>query len=400
MLDKTVFPLYIDGAAAMHLAEVINMAIIKPVGVFKTKYGTYSLHFINPDGRRRRLSVGCDYQHAQRLSVKFSDWLLEGKDPERELEQAKEAERTRNVTIREFLPVFMERHGILRSKAMQTSYHGSFKSVCRCQSLADTPIGEVSKGMVTDFMRARMKQDNVSAATVNKDAAFIKVMVSKAAEWEIIERNQLQGLKLFPDNGKREVSVTPEQIAELISILTPPVADIVEFLVSTGFRKENVLSLKIEAIRFHDLTPTGEVELVIKGRQRELFPIGPPAVSVLKRVIKNRKKGHVFINPVSGLRYTTITKTFDRSVRKLGLKANDGSKLRVHDLRHLYATWLHRSGVSLDSLRFLLGHKDRVTTDRYTYVDRLRFGDVLSLLPNLREMAQKKASISLKVEAS
>ena len=365
------------------------MARIKTVRVVKTKFGTYSLHFNNPDGRRRRLSVGNNYQHAQRLSIKFSDWLLEGKDPERELELSELAEKKRHITFREFFPIFMERHGVMRSESMQRSYHGSFKHVLRCPQIADAPIGEISKALVIDFMRARMKQDKVTAATVNKDAAFIKVMISKAMEWDIIERNQLHKLKLFPDNGKRDVSVTPEQIAELISILPQPIGDIVEFLVYTGFRKENVLSLKIEAVRLHDITPTGEAELVIKGGRRELFPLGSAAVDVLKRVIGDRKKGYVFLNPETGTRYVSIHKTFDRAVRSLSLTANDGTKLRIHDLRHAHATWLHRAGVSLDSVRFLLGHKDRSTTDRYTHVDRLQCGDALRFLPNLGEMAQE-----------
>ena len=37
---------------------------------------------------------------------------------------------------------------------------------------------------------------------------------------------------------------------------------------------------------------------------------------------------------------------------------DNGTKLRFHDLRHVFATWLHKAGVSLDELRFLLGHKD------------------------------------------
>ena len=68
------------------------MAKIKPVRIVKTKYCTYSLHFTNPDGRRRRLSIGKEYQYAQRLAVRFSDWLLEGKDPESEIEQAQKTE--------------------------------------------------------------------------------------------------------------------------------------------------------------------------------------------------------------------------------------------------------------------------------------------------------------------
>jgi site-specific recombinase XerD len=121
--------------------------------------------------------------------------------------------------------------------------------------------------------------------------------------------------------------------------------------------------------------------------------LGPAALDVLRRAIGDRKEGYVFINPQTGTRYTSIHKKFDQVVRELGLTAADGTKLRFHDLRHVFATWLHREGVSLDSLRFLLGHLDRTTTDRYTTVDRVALGDVLSLLPRLGRESKKKASI-------
>ena len=76
------------------------------VKILKTKYGTYSLHFTNPDGRRRRLSVGGEYTNAQRIAVRFNDWLMEGKYPERELERSRQDERSRNMTLRTFFPIF------------------------------------------------------------------------------------------------------------------------------------------------------------------------------------------------------------------------------------------------------------------------------------------------------
>ena len=84
------------------------MAKINTVRIVKTKYGTYSLHFKNPDGVRRRPSVGKDYQNAQRLAVKFSDWLIEGKDPECEMENALITERSKRISLRELYPIFID----------------------------------------------------------------------------------------------------------------------------------------------------------------------------------------------------------------------------------------------------------------------------------------------------
>lgn len=364
------------------------MAKINIVRIIKTEYGTYSLHFINPDGRRRRLSAGSDYQYAQRLQLKFTDLLIEGKDPEHDIEQVNQKRRTGSITIKDLFPVFMSRHGVHKSPKMQVSYKSSFKNICRCPQLADAEIRSVSKGIVLDYMHSRMNQDKVSAATVNREAAFLKVMLSCAVEWEMMDHNHLQGLKRLREAEKRDVTITMEQISALLEELPESLRNIVEFAIYTGFRKENILELKIASIHFHDVGLMGNVELILKGGRKEKFPLGPHAVEVLHRSIGNRQEGYVFLNPRTGTRYFSINKTFSKAVRKLNLSVNE-STFRFHDLRHVFATWLHQAGVSLDMLRPLMGHRDRATTDRYATIDRLAIGNVLKMMPKIEH---KKSS--------
>ena len=375
-----------------------RMMKFKPVKINQRGSG-YQLYFYNPRGERRRISVGSDYQQAQRLAVKFTDWLLEGKDPERELEKAQQKEQEKTITLRDLFGIFMERHGSKQSSSMQCMYHDRYKNIARCPQLSEIFIGDISKRLMLDYMHTRMKQDEVSAATVNREAALIKSMLFRATEWDILERNPLQGLTLFPEAEKRKVNLNPEQAANLISELTETIANIVEFAIYSGFRKENILGLRIESIRFHDLTQTGEVDLIVKGGRKELFPLGTLAIDVLKRAIKDRKDGYVFLNHRTKTRYHSIHKVFNRAVRKLGLTVN-GTKFRFHDLRHVFATWLLRGGVSLDAIRELMGHKDRTTTDRYATFDRLEAGQQLSVLPKISINIQKNSLDHGKIKAS
>jgi hypothetical protein len=47
----------------------------------------YQIDYISPDGWRRRLSAGRDFRVAIHLRIKYDNWLLDGKDPEREGER-------------------------------------------------------------------------------------------------------------------------------------------------------------------------------------------------------------------------------------------------------------------------------------------------------------------------
>jgi integrase len=371
------------------------MVAFKPPRLTKRGKG-WQLCFYSPRGERRRLSAGTDPHLAQRMAVRFTDWLLEGKNPEREIEKSQQRERSRSVTLAEFFPVFLKRHGSLRSKKTQVNYRASFKNISRCPALANAEIGSISKDLVLDYMSARVENDGICPATVNLEATLVKCMLSRASDWGILEVNPLRGMTLFPASPKRDVELTRQQAQALINSLTEPMASMVEFAMYTGFRKENIQSLQVEAIRFHDLTSTGEAELIVKGGRREVFPLAPAAVALLRRVIGRRRDGYVFVNPKTGSRWCGVNGPFDKAVRELGLTACDGSKLRSHDLRHVFATWLHRDGVSLDVLRTLLGHRDRATTDRYTSVDRLEVGKVLALMPSLRENGQRKPGLSRK----
>lgn len=362
------------------------MAKINTVRVVKTKYGTYSLHFTSPDGNRRRLSVGSHRQAAERLAVRCGDWLLEGKDPEREMEHAKQTEKAKAITLREFFPVFMERYGCHRAKKTQESYHGSFQNLCRCPELMDTPMGNIRRGTVIDYMNVRMRQEGVTAATVNREKAFISVMLSRAVEADILDRNPILGLKSFKEADKREVSLTPSQAAALIDALpTQGTQWIVAFAIYSSWRMENILSLRIEDVIFHDTQPTASVRLTVKGGKVKTLMLSENAVEVLKQAADGRKEGYVFISPKTGTRYKARMNSFDKAVRKLGLTAENGSKLRFHDLRHVYSSWLHQAGVSLDDLRWLLGHEDRSTTDRYVTPNLQVVGEALKLQPRIEK---------------
>ena len=60
----------------------------------------------------------------------------------------------------------------------------------------------------------------------------------------------------------------------LLNELTCSLANIVEFAIYTGIRRENILSLQIEQVQFNYIKPTGRVQLHIKGGRWESFPLG------------------------------------------------------------------------------------------------------------------------------
>ncbi len=362
------------------------MAKFKPVRVEKTKYGTYSLHYYSPDGTRRRSSVGSDEQYAQRIRVKYDDWLMEGKDPERELERAKQEEQAKSINLRDFYPVFMDRHGRTVSRSMQIRFKVMIDNICRCRELSLVPLPSIKKRLVLDYMQKRIDRDGVCPATVNREASFLRNMLNRAVEWETLDQNPLSGLRMLKESEKREVDITPEEVEELLELLPDALANIAEFAVYTGMRRENILSMRIEDIGTTDIGSKGRVTLKLKGGRRKIFPLGSLAMEVVNRAKGARAEGFLFTNPVTNDRYHSINKTYGRAVKKLGLKVFE-TALRFHDLRHVFSTWLYQEGVPEEVRGLLLGHADNSVTDRYTTYNLQHCASALEKLPRIRKPA-------------
>jgi len=212
---------------------------------------------------------------------------------------------------------------------------------------------------------------------------MIRCMLNFAVNRGYIDKNPLQGFKLLKESQKREVNISPAQIAQLIYKFPVSIENIVSFAVYSGIRKENILSLKIDQVRFYDLKKGGEVNLFVKGGHWETKPLKLEAVDVLKKAIGARQEGYVFINPETTTRYDRNLITFDRVVRKLGLKTVAGEKLCFHDLRRIFSTWLIEGGVGIETVQYFLGHRSISTTSRYTTMNRKVMGEKLALLPTI-----------------
>jgi integrase/recombinase XerC len=116
-----------------------------------------------------------------------------------------------------------------------------------------------------------------------------------------------------------------------------------------------------------------------KGRKERIVPVGKQANSALRRWLDHREtliakpgsdRRALFLNH-RGQRLTG--RSVQRAMHKL-LAAAGGDGLKVHSLRHTFATHLLDAGADLRAVQELLGHASLSTTQIYTHtsVDRLK----------------------------
>ncbi len=148
-----------------------------------------------------------------------------------------------------------------------------------------------------------------------------------------------------------------------------------ELFYSTGMRLAELIGVNLKDL---DLL-SDQVKVLGKGRKERILPVGSKAVAALRRYLAVRedvvaRKGSdrqaVF---VSRLGRRLAPRTAQRSMRAL-FRAIGEDRLRVHSLRHSFATHLLDAGADLRAVQELLGHASLSTTQVYTHtsVERLK----------------------------
>jgi integrase/recombinase XerC len=148
-----------------------------------------------------------------------------------------------------------------------------------------------------------------------------------------------------------------------------------ELFYSTGMRLSELAGLDLGAL---DLL-SDQVKVRGKGRKERIVPVGSRAVRALRNYLRLRERvprdrgedrAAVFVS-VRGRRLSSraVQRQMHRLFDAVGV---DG--VRVHSLRHTFATHLLDAGADLRAVQELLGHASLTTTQIYTHtsVERLK----------------------------
>ncbi|MFZ1546756.1 MAG: site-specific integrase [Candidatus Nitrotoga sp.] len=100
-----------------------------------------------------------------------------------------------------------------------------------------------------------------------------------------------------------------------------------------------------------------------KGKRLRSVPLNDSAIDVFNKLDTAGKFENLFINRLIGKPYTSVTKVWQRLRMKAGLP-----HLRLHDLRHQYASFLVNGGRTLYEVQQILGHSDPKVTMRYAHL--------------------------------
>jgi len=148
---------------------------------------------------------------------------------------------------------------------------------------------------------------------------------------------------------------------------------ILSLIYSSGLRIGETLRLKVS-----DIDSKRNIIIIrqSKGYKDRVVGLSPKILDLLRQYYKEyRPKDYLFEGQNGGM-YTASS--VRRVFKNACVKANINKPVRVHNLRHSYATHLLESGTDIRYIQDILGHKDPKTTMIYTHVSNKSIKNIVS----------------------
>jgi integrase len=203
----------------------------------------------------------------------------------------------------------------------------------------------------------------------NRAIAVLSKMMNLAEQWGLRNDgiNPCKHVKKYRE-AKRERYLTNEEMKRLGAALTdaqatnaenPFVLGAIALLMLTGARLTEILTLKWE----HVDVEQGVLRLPDSKTGKKLIYLNAAAIGLLRIMPRMRDNPYVIAGGRPRARLINLQKPWRRIRAKAGL--ND---VRIHDLRHSYASVAAGAGLSLPMIGKLLGHTQAATTQRYAHL--------------------------------
>lgn len=187
-----------------------------------------------------------------------------------------------------------------------------------------------------------------------------------AVEREFVKTNPTRGVKRYKDN-RRDRFLSPAELARLGDVLAeleknggdPRHINIIRLLALTGARKNEIARLKWSEID----RAMGMLRLEDSKTGAKVIRLGSAALKLIEGLLAN---GSIYVfpdrkdpkRPIANLDWAWV-----------GVRKRAGMEdLRIHDLRHSFASAGLAGGEGLQLIGKLLGHSHVSTTSRYAHL--------------------------------
>ncbi|MFH0809204.1 MAG: site-specific integrase [Pseudomonadota bacterium] len=324
----------------------------------------FVVQYRNAQGRTRKVTLGrygiLAPEEARRLAKQILVDVQKGKDPAEQRDADREA-----PTVAELAERFMAEHAETRQKPRSISENRRFLEQFILPALGGQRVDAVTRADLAKLHHT-MRDTPYQA---NHVRALLSAMFNLAERWGLRPdgSNPVRHVEKFKEY-KRERFLSSEELARLGQTLaeaeregkeSPGVIHALRLLTLTGCRRSEILTLKWEHVDFEH----GLLRLPDSKTGAKTIPLAAPALEMLATIPRLMGNPHVILGHKTGAHLVNLNGPWQRLRTKAALP-----EVRIHDLRHSFASVGAAAGLGLPIIGKLLGHTQAQTTHRYAHL--------------------------------
>lgn len=322
---------------------------------------TYYQRYSDERGRERQFKIGradgLTTEQARRAGRSVLARAVLGENPQLRRQELRSVPNLADFVSEKYLPFV---------KTYKRSW-GTDETVLRIHVLP--PLGKMALDEITAehiiALIAGMRSEGYAVGTSNRVVMILRYMYNLAAKWKVpgVTRNPTGGIELGQEMHRNRF-LTREEAQRLVDAITVDenrtAANAILLLMLTGARRNEITQAKWEHVLWNERKLL--VPLSKSGKPRWIA-LSTSAMSLLDSIPRLAGCDYIFPSPITGRPCPSLWFPWRRIRARAGLQ-----DVRLHDLRHSFASFLVNEGVSLYVVQALLGHANARTTQRYAHL--------------------------------
>lgn len=224
-------------------------------------------------------------------------------------------------------------------------------------------ISDITPRLIDEYKRSKL--DKISPATINRTLAIMRKMYNDAVRWKFVVTSPMRHVSQLHEQEKGFDFYKEDEVKKFLGSCSSDFKPIATLAVYTGMRAGEIVALKWEDVDLErKLIKVAKSGLGnTKSRKIRYVPINSKLLRVFKALAKRKKGDLVFPDSKGKMRGIDFRWEMRRAAYDAELKT-----IRMHDLRHTFASNFVIKGGNIVSLQKILGHSTVNMTMRYAHL--------------------------------
>ncbi len=351
-IDNMVCP--VDRAKVEYRDTIIKGLMIN---LTRNGHGSFVIRY-RSDGKYQYLTIGSI------TNMTLDNAMVRAKELLYDVATGKEPEKRKSIpTFKEF---FEERYmPYVKPRKRSAKNDQQLFETHLCREFGHLRLDKIKIADVEEF-HMKLHKSGLAPSTSNHYVKLMRHCLNKAVHWDIIKHNQLTNIQLLDERNTVENFMDETELNRMLMVLNTHenrvVSNMLLFMLNTGCRRTEAFTVKWEDIDLDKRVWLVRADVAKSGKRRSI-PISDSALNVINALDTQGKFEYLFINKRTGDRYKCIKTTWNKIRIQAGVP-----HVRLHDLRHQFASLLVNGGRSLYETQMILGHTDPKVTMRYAHL--------------------------------